>query len=150
MNNLFLHAAKAIFLNQIISVLWLINWFCTHVIYVVKVRDWKLQLHVGFLVVPGSRYSSSVMFCDIYEWSLALLQIVGLIKYCRKSYFYSFMLLYWSIILFVWFCYLQLGIETVPVLIGPVTYLLLSKPARGVEKSFSPLSLLERILPVYK
>ncbi|KAG6480909.1 5-methyltetrahydropteroyltriglutamate--homocysteine methyltransferase 2-like [Zingiber officinale] len=43
-----------------------------------------------------------------------------------------------------------LGIETVPVLIGPVTYLLLSKPARGVEKSFSPLSLLGSILPVYK
>ncbi|XP_074575107.1 5-methyltetrahydropteroyltriglutamate--homocysteine methyltransferase 1-like [Curcuma longa] len=43
-----------------------------------------------------------------------------------------------------------LGIETVPILIGPVTYLLLSKPARGVEKSFSPLSLLESILPIYK
>ncbi|KAG6537886.1 hypothetical protein ZIOFF_002989 [Zingiber officinale] len=43
-----------------------------------------------------------------------------------------------------------LGIETAPVLIGPVTYLLLSKPARGVEKSFSPLSLLDSILPVYK
>ncbi|WOK99472.1 5-methyltetrahydropteroyltriglutamate--homocysteine methyltransferase 1 [Canna indica] len=43
-----------------------------------------------------------------------------------------------------------LGIETVPVLIGPVTYLLLSKPAKGVEKSFSPLSLLGSILPIYK
>ncbi|XP_078177759.1 5-methyltetrahydropteroyltriglutamate--homocysteine methyltransferase 1-like isoform X2 [Carex rostrata] len=43
-----------------------------------------------------------------------------------------------------------LGIETVPVLIGPVTYLLFSKPAKGVEKSFCTLSLLESILPIYK
>ncbi|KAF9604218.1 hypothetical protein IFM89_004924 [Coptis chinensis] len=34
----------------------------------------------------------------------------------------------------------ELGIETVPVLVGPVSYLLLSKPAKGVEKSFSLLS----------
>ncbi|KAL6507085.1 hypothetical protein OROHE_021984 [Orobanche hederae] len=43
-----------------------------------------------------------------------------------------------------------LGIDTVPVLIGPVTYLLLSKPAKSVEKTFPLLSLLEKILPVYK
>ncbi|CAN6691917.1 unnamed protein product [Malus baccata var. baccata] len=43
-----------------------------------------------------------------------------------------------------------LGVDTIPVLIGPVSYLLLSKPARGVEQSFSPLSLLRYILPVYK
>ncbi|CAA7403963.1 unnamed protein product [Spirodela intermedia] len=43
-----------------------------------------------------------------------------------------------------------LGIDTVPVLIGPVTYLLLSKPAKGVEKSFSLLPLLPNVLPVYK
>ncbi|GMY24177.1 5-methyltetrahydropteroyltriglutamate--homocysteine methyltransferase-like [Fagus crenata] len=43
-----------------------------------------------------------------------------------------------------------LGIDTVPVLIGPVSYLLLSKPAKGVEKSFSLLSLIDKILPVYK
>ncbi|XP_047049790.1 5-methyltetrahydropteroyltriglutamate--homocysteine methyltransferase 1-like [Lolium rigidum] len=43
-----------------------------------------------------------------------------------------------------------LGVDTVPVLVGPVSYLLLSKPAKGVEKSFSPLSLLSSILPVYK
>ncbi|XP_008807626.2 5-methyltetrahydropteroyltriglutamate--homocysteine methyltransferase 2-like [Phoenix dactylifera] len=43
-----------------------------------------------------------------------------------------------------------LGIDTVPVLIGPVTYLLLSKPAKGVEKSFATLSLLGNVLPVYK
>ncbi|XP_050369683.1 5-methyltetrahydropteroyltriglutamate--homocysteine methyltransferase isoform X2 [Argentina anserina] len=43
-----------------------------------------------------------------------------------------------------------LGVDTVPVLIGPVSYLLLSKPARGIEQSFSPLSLMDYILPVYK
>jgi 5-methyltetrahydropteroyltriglutamate--homocysteine methyltransferase len=43
-----------------------------------------------------------------------------------------------------------LGIDTVPVLIGPVSYLLLSKPAKGVDKSFSLLSLLGSILPIYK
>ncbi|ESR56712.1 hypothetical protein CICLE_v10018965mg [Citrus x clementina] len=43
-----------------------------------------------------------------------------------------------------------LGVETVPVLIGPVSYLLLSKPAKGVAKTFSLLSLLPKILPIYK
>uniref|UniRef100_A0A5B6ZN28 5-methyltetrahydropteroyltriglutamate--homocysteine S-methyltransferase n=1 Tax=Davidia involucrata TaxID=16924 RepID=A0A5B6ZN28_DAVIN len=43
-----------------------------------------------------------------------------------------------------------LGVYTVPVLVGPVSYLLLSKPAKGVEKSFSLLSLIDKILPVYK
>ncbi|XP_062171700.1 5-methyltetrahydropteroyltriglutamate--homocysteine methyltransferase-like [Alnus glutinosa] len=43
-----------------------------------------------------------------------------------------------------------LGVDTVPVLIGPISYLLLSKPAKGVEKSFSLLSLIDKILPVYK
>lgn len=28
-----------------------------------------------------------------------------------------------------------LGVDTVPVFVGPVSYLLLSKPARGVEKT---------------
>lgn len=46
--------------------------------------------------------------------------------------------------------FLQLGVDTVPVLVGPVSYLLLSKPAKGVEKSFSLLSLLNKILPIYK
>ena len=48
------------------------------------------------------------------------------------------------------FSMLQLGIETVPVIVGPVSYLLLSKPAKGVEKSFSLLSLIDKILPIYK
>ncbi|GAV79220.1 Meth_synt_2 domain-containing protein/Meth_synt_1 domain-containing protein [Cephalotus follicularis] len=42
------------------------------------------------------------------------------------------------------------GVDTVPVLVGPVSYLLLSKPAKDVENSFSPLSLIDKILPVYK
>jgi len=45
---------------------------------------------------------------------------------------------------------LSLGIRTVPVLIGPVTYLLLSKPTLGVEPDFEPLELLDRLLPVYE
>ncbi|XP_015946990.1 5-methyltetrahydropteroyltriglutamate--homocysteine methyltransferase [Arachis duranensis] len=43
-----------------------------------------------------------------------------------------------------------LGVDTVPVLVGPVTYLLLSKPAKGVDKSFCLLSLLPKVLAVYK
>ncbi|XP_012477686.2 5-methyltetrahydropteroyltriglutamate--homocysteine methyltransferase [Gossypium raimondii] len=43
-----------------------------------------------------------------------------------------------------------LGLDTVPVLIGPLSYLLLSKPAKGVDKSFSLLSLVEKIIPIYK
>ncbi|VFQ64224.1 unnamed protein product [Cuscuta campestris] len=43
-----------------------------------------------------------------------------------------------------------LGIDTIPVLVGPVSYLLLSKPAKGVEKSFQLLSLLDKIIPIYK
>ena len=42
-----------------------------------------------------------------------------------------------------------LGLNARPVLVGPVTYLLLSKPAPGVAESFQPLSLLDKLLPVY-
>ncbi|MFZ3561550.1 5-methyltetrahydropteroyltriglutamate--homocysteine S-methyltransferase [Streptomyces sp. BH055] len=41
------------------------------------------------------------------------------------------------------------GLAARPVLVGPVTYLLLSKPAPGVAAGFDPLTLLERLLPVY-
>ncbi|MFE9382287.1 5-methyltetrahydropteroyltriglutamate--homocysteine S-methyltransferase [Streptomyces sp. NPDC007025] len=44
---------------------------------------------------------------------------------------------------------LALGLAGRPVLVGPVTYLLLAKPAPGVAADFEPLSLLERLLPVY-
>ncbi|KAL4283055.1 hypothetical protein GQ457_16G007610 [Hibiscus cannabinus] len=43
-----------------------------------------------------------------------------------------------------------LGVDTIPVLIGPVSYLLLSKLSKGVDKSFSLLSLLGKIIPIYK
>ncbi|KAK8604993.1 hypothetical protein V6N13_082454 [Hibiscus sabdariffa] len=43
-----------------------------------------------------------------------------------------------------------LGIDTVPVLLGPLSYILLSKAAKDVDKSFSLLSLIEKIVPVYK
>lgn len=42
-----------------------------------------------------------------------------------------------------------LGILTRPVLVGPVTYLLLAKPAPGAP-NFDRLPLLDRILPVYE
>ncbi|GAA3067868.1 5-methyltetrahydropteroyltriglutamate--homocysteine S-methyltransferase [Streptosporangium carneum] len=44
---------------------------------------------------------------------------------------------------------LALGHTARPVLVGPVTYLLLAKPAPGVDPGFEPLTLLERLLPVY-
>jgi 5-methyltetrahydropteroyltriglutamate--homocysteine methyltransferase len=43
----------------------------------------------------------------------------------------------------------ELGIDTVPVLIGPVSFLLLSKPADGVSESFDPLDLIEPLVEVY-
>jgi 5-methyltetrahydropteroyltriglutamate--homocysteine methyltransferase len=42
-----------------------------------------------------------------------------------------------------------LGITTVPVLIGPVSFLLLAKSAEGVDEDFDRLSLLEPLLGVY-
>ncbi|RDD86134.1 5-methyltetrahydropteroyltriglutamate--homocysteine S-methyltransferase [Streptomyces parvulus] len=41
------------------------------------------------------------------------------------------------------------GLTARPVLLGPVTYLLLAKPAPGVPADFEPLTLLDRLLPVY-
>jgi len=43
----------------------------------------------------------------------------------------------------------ELGIDTVPVLIGPVSFLLLSKPADGVAEDFDPLTLIEPLVEVY-
>ncbi|MCX5384154.1 5-methyltetrahydropteroyltriglutamate--homocysteine S-methyltransferase [Streptomyces sp. NBC_00083] len=44
---------------------------------------------------------------------------------------------------------LALGLAARPVLVGPVTYLLLAKAAPGVAADFDPLTLLDRLLPVY-
>ncbi|MFJ3234244.1 5-methyltetrahydropteroyltriglutamate--homocysteine S-methyltransferase [Streptomyces sp. NPDC086787] len=44
---------------------------------------------------------------------------------------------------------LALGLTARPVLVGPVTYLLLAKSAPGVAADFDPLTLLDRLLPVY-
>ncbi|MBC2906201.1 5-methyltetrahydropteroyltriglutamate--homocysteine S-methyltransferase [Streptomyces cupreus] len=44
---------------------------------------------------------------------------------------------------------LALGLTARPVLVGPVTYLLLAKPAPGIAADFQPLTLLDRLLPVY-
>jgi 5-methyltetrahydropteroyltriglutamate--homocysteine methyltransferase len=43
----------------------------------------------------------------------------------------------------------EVGIDTVPVLIGPVSFLLLSKPADGVAEDFDPLTLIEPLVEVY-
>ncbi|GAA3987250.1 5-methyltetrahydropteroyltriglutamate--homocysteine S-methyltransferase [Thermobifida alba] len=43
----------------------------------------------------------------------------------------------------------ELGLTARPVLVGPVTYLLLAKPGPDVAAGFAPLSLLDRLLPVY-
>ncbi|ADI04387.1 5-methyltetrahydropteroyltriglutamate--homocysteine S-methyltransferase [Streptomyces bingchenggensis BCW-1] len=42
-----------------------------------------------------------------------------------------------------------LGLAARPVLVGPVTYLLLAKPTPGAPADFEPLTLLDRLLPVY-
>src|SRR3954468_1449031 len=41
------------------------------------------------------------------------------------------------------------GIDTVPVLIGPVSFLLLSKPADRVSERFDPVDLIEELVEVY-
>jgi 5-methyltetrahydropteroyltriglutamate--homocysteine methyltransferase len=43
----------------------------------------------------------------------------------------------------------ELGIDTIPVLIGPVSFLLLSKPADGAPEDFNPLDLIEDLVEVY-
>ena len=43
----------------------------------------------------------------------------------------------------------SLGLDARPVLVGPVTFLLLSKPAAGAPAGFVPLSLLDDVLPLY-
>jgi 5-methyltetrahydropteroyltriglutamate--homocysteine methyltransferase len=43
----------------------------------------------------------------------------------------------------------ELGIDTVPVLIGPVSFLLLSKPADGAPERFTALDLIEPLIEVY-
>ncbi|MBI9113813.1 5-methyltetrahydropteroyltriglutamate--homocysteine S-methyltransferase [Sanguibacter suaedae] len=44
---------------------------------------------------------------------------------------------------------LEAGVTTRPVIVGPVTFLLLSKAADGAPSGFSPLSRLADLLPVY-
>jgi 5-methyltetrahydropteroyltriglutamate--homocysteine methyltransferase len=43
----------------------------------------------------------------------------------------------------------ELGIDTIPVLIGPVSFLLLSKPAEGVSERFDAVDLIEPLIEVY-
>ncbi len=41
------------------------------------------------------------------------------------------------------------GVTTRPVIVGPVTFLLLAKPASDTDAGFHPLALLDRVLPCY-
>ncbi|GES78493.1 5-methyltetrahydropteroyltriglutamate--homocysteine S-methyltransferase [Rhizophagus clarus] len=43
-----------------------------------------------------------------------------------------------------------IGIQTRPVILGPISYLLLGKPARGAPQGFEPIQLLSKILPLYE
>jgi 5-methyltetrahydropteroyltriglutamate--homocysteine methyltransferase len=43
----------------------------------------------------------------------------------------------------------EVGVDTIPVLIGPVSFLLLSKPADGVPDRFDALDLIEPLVEVY-
>jgi 5-methyltetrahydropteroyltriglutamate--homocysteine methyltransferase len=43
----------------------------------------------------------------------------------------------------------EVGIDTVPVLIGPVSFLLLSKPAEGAGERFDAIDLIEDLIEVY-
>ena len=43
----------------------------------------------------------------------------------------------------------EVGVDTVPVLVGPVSFLLLSKPAEGVSERFDPIDLIEPLIEVY-
>ncbi len=43
----------------------------------------------------------------------------------------------------------EAGLTARPVLLGPVSFLLLAKPASGAGADFEPLTLLDRLLPVY-
>jgi 5-methyltetrahydropteroyltriglutamate--homocysteine methyltransferase len=45
---------------------------------------------------------------------------------------------------------LEIGITTRPVILGPMTYLLLAKAAVDAPEGFQPLELLDRILPCYE
>ena len=45
---------------------------------------------------------------------------------------------------------LELGHRTRPVILGPVSFLLLSKPDRSAPADFRPLDLLDAVLPVYR
>ena len=63
-------------------------------------------------------------------------------------YFHAVYILYVGKLIYP--VHLQLGVNTVPVLVGPFTYLRLAKPGKGVDTTFDCLSLIESILPVYQ
>ncbi|RGB42833.1 cobalamin-independent synthase [Rhizophagus diaphanus] len=44
----------------------------------------------------------------------------------------------------------DIGIQTRPVILGPISYLLLGKPIRGAPHEFEPIQLLSKLLPLYE
>jgi len=91
----------------------------------------------------------AIMFPHCISHSLGNVLVI-FVDLCRSHYdVFEWLLSTSTFSLNVYFLF-QLGVDTVPVLVGPVTYLVLSKPAKGVDKSFCLLSLLPKVLAVYK
>ena len=44
----------------------------------------------------------------------------------------------------------DLGVETRPIVVGPITFLALGKPSKDASAGFQPISLLPKLIPVYK
>ncbi|KAM5540452.1 hypothetical protein V8D89_005910 [Ganoderma adspersum] len=44
----------------------------------------------------------------------------------------------------------DLGVETRPIVVGPITFLALGKPSKEASAGFQPISLLPKLIPVYK
>ena len=43
----------------------------------------------------------------------------------------------------------DLGVETRPIVVGPITFLALGKPSKDASAGFQPISLLPKLIPVY-
>ncbi|KAG8948123.1 methionine-synthesizing 5- methyltetrahydropteroyltriglutamate--homocysteine methyltransferase [Tulasnella sp. 424] len=44
----------------------------------------------------------------------------------------------------------EAGINTRPVILGPISFLVLGKPSRSAQPGFQPISLLKKLLPIYE
>ncbi|KAF7121029.1 hypothetical protein RHSIM_Rhsim13G0199800 [Rhododendron simsii] len=129
--------AKAVSMPDLLIFL-IIFWFG-----LVWFEGYTLKITMGGYVLKLNHFSLSPSLKGVVTWTLTVrmwnrVQAVDLAE--PKYLSIRILVQKWG----------MLGIESIPVLVGPVSYLLLSKPAKGIEKSFSLLSLVENILPVYK